>query len=56
MSRQFPVFAGQCAQGCEADLHAPAGEAAAEKVRNEMFAEMICGIHWQRSFLKSKVN
>ena len=41
MSRQFPVFSGQCPQGCEADFHAPAGDAAAEKVRNEVFAENV---------------
>ena len=40
MSCQFLVFAGQCAQSGEADFHAPAGEAAAEKVRNEVFAEI----------------
>lgn len=41
MSCQFLVFAGQCAQSGEADFHAPAGEAATEKVRNEVFAENV---------------
>lgn len=41
MSCQLLVFGGQCAQCCEADFHAPAGEAAAEKVRNEVFAEIV---------------
>ena len=48
MSCQFLVFAGQCDQSGEAYLHTPAGEAAAEKVRNEVFAEIV---HEQWSFL-----
>ena len=50
MSRQFPVFAGQRAQSGEADLHATAGETAAKKIRNEMFAEIV---HGQESFLSA---